>query len=251
MPDLIWLDEEGNEVKRQHKGRGRLPKGFVEYDDDNFYFDPNAQEEPEEPKVKPILIWLDDDGNEVKREEKGRGRPPRGFEKRDDGNYYHSPEPEVDPDAPYFIWLDGDGEEIRRESKGDKRKTMEFEKRDDGNFYNQQLKVEKVDIAEQYDAFDASASYKPPKPITADRRLPIAEIVNACSILELRINDGVTTLYGPIPHCDMGFDEFQFNALYAKIELEPATGQLRIFPLIAPGGPPIVVNDALVIEIGE
>ena len=35
-----------------------------------------------------FYIYLDDLGKELKREEKGRGKPKSGFEKREDGNFY-------------------------------------------------------------------------------------------------------------------------------------------------------------------
>ena len=34
------------------------------------------------------IVWIDDDGSELKREVKGRGRPPKNAERRDDGNFY-------------------------------------------------------------------------------------------------------------------------------------------------------------------
>jgi hypothetical protein len=40
-----------------------------------------------------FLIWLDEDGKEIKRKHKGRGRPPSGAVKRDDGNWYLSASP--------------------------------------------------------------------------------------------------------------------------------------------------------------
>jgi len=52
MSYKIWLDKEGKEVKREVKGRGRISKGFVKRDDDNWYTQEGVVEEVKQEIVK-------------------------------------------------------------------------------------------------------------------------------------------------------------------------------------------------------
>lgn len=83
MAEVIWLDAEGKEIRREPKRRGRPRKGSVLGSDGNFYVHPTR-------KVKKVFYYvlLDDAGNEMSRMPKGRGRNKPGFVKKDDGNWY-------------------------------------------------------------------------------------------------------------------------------------------------------------------
>ena len=83
MSQIIWLDEDGNELKREKKGRGRPPKGSVKRDDGNIYVSPGSQED----RFVPKYITLDNNGEVIEEAAKGRGRPKPGFEKMDTGDY--------------------------------------------------------------------------------------------------------------------------------------------------------------------
>jgi hypothetical protein len=82
MAEIVWVDENGQELKREPKGRGRPPKGAEKRDDGNFYVPP-----VEESRFVSKYIVLDDDGNVLEEEPKGRGRAKPGFEKMDEGQY--------------------------------------------------------------------------------------------------------------------------------------------------------------------
>jgi len=83
MAFIVWLDVDGNEVKREVKTRGRPPKGTVRKDG-NFYVTKLPGEDSQ-----IYYIEMDKDGFVIKRETKGRGRPRPGFKKNtDDGNWY-------------------------------------------------------------------------------------------------------------------------------------------------------------------
>ena len=82
-----------------------------------------------------VIIWIDENGKEKKRETKGRGRPPKGSEKRDDGNFYVK-DVDVDIDnSIYYVVTDENGEVIRKEIKGRGRPKPGFQKAADGHWY--------------------------------------------------------------------------------------------------------------------
>jgi hypothetical protein len=83
MADLIWVDENGKEVSRKVKGKGRPPKNSEKREDGNFYVLPSSTDEA----FKPKYVVLDKDGKLLKEEPKGRGRPKPDFTKAEDGEF--------------------------------------------------------------------------------------------------------------------------------------------------------------------
>lgn len=99
MAELIYVDEEGKELRRETKGKGRPPRGAekqIEGDEaGNWIVKPTV----ETARFKPEYVTLDTDGNEVAVElkddegklvarlAKGRGRPKPGFTKQTEGDY--------------------------------------------------------------------------------------------------------------------------------------------------------------------
>lgn len=88
------------------------------------------------------LVYLDVDGKEVKREVKGRGRPPKGSEKRDDGNFYVPASAVVDTVKAKYITLDKDGNKVSEEPKGKGRSRTDFQLASDGEFKGHWVKKE-------------------------------------------------------------------------------------------------------------
>ena len=82
MAQIIWIDADGTELKREVKGRGRPPKGADRRDDGNFYISPSNEE-----RFIPKYITLDGDGKVVAEAARGRGRAKPGFEKMETGEY--------------------------------------------------------------------------------------------------------------------------------------------------------------------
>jgi hypothetical protein len=82
MADLVFLDNDGNEVSRKVKGKGRPPKGAEKREDGNFYVTAVVSE-----TSKPKYIVLDKDGNKVSEEPKGKGRPKPDFVKAEEGEF--------------------------------------------------------------------------------------------------------------------------------------------------------------------
>ena len=82
MAELIWLDENGNEISRAKKGRGRPPKGAELRNDGNFYAVKGVN-----ARFVHQYIVVDKDGKQLSAKDKGRGRPAPGFEKMTDGKY--------------------------------------------------------------------------------------------------------------------------------------------------------------------
>ena len=81
MAQIIWLDEAGNEIRRQNKGRGRPPKGS-EIRNGDFYVSANTAD------TTIYCILVDVQGKEIKRWPKGRGRAAPGFVKNNDSHWY-------------------------------------------------------------------------------------------------------------------------------------------------------------------
>lgn len=95
-------------------------------------------EEPKQPKFK---IFLDAEGEEVKREEIGRGRPPQGSYRDDDGNLVCPYVEQAIVVSPEYIEVDDEGKEVSRTAKGRGRPKAGYEKQDDGPFKGHWLKV--------------------------------------------------------------------------------------------------------------
>jgi len=83
MADIVWMDEDGNELKREKKGRGRPPKGSVKKDNGDFHILPGSTE----IRFVPKYITIDSSGDVIEEADKGRGRPKPGFEKMDAGDH--------------------------------------------------------------------------------------------------------------------------------------------------------------------
>jgi hypothetical protein len=77
--------------------------------------------------VKAQIITLDASGKEVGREDKGRGRPPKGAVRKD-GNFYVT-EGANEKVTPKYIYLNG-----KTEDKGRGRPKPNFTKNSDGNW---------------------------------------------------------------------------------------------------------------------
>lgn len=83
MAELIYVDENGQELERKVKGRGRPPKGSVKQEDGSFIVHP--VEEIERQVVN--YIDVNEGGDVLSSEEKGRGRPRQGYTKMTDGEH--------------------------------------------------------------------------------------------------------------------------------------------------------------------
>jgi len=82
MAEMIFVDENGNELSREPKGRGRPPRGAEKQADGNFIVKPATDE-----RFHPEYIDFDDNGNVTSRSPKGRGRSKPGYVKQKEGEY--------------------------------------------------------------------------------------------------------------------------------------------------------------------
>ena len=89
------------------------------------------------------LVYLDANGVEIKRMPKGRGRPPKGSEKREDGNIYVLP-PTAETSKAKYIVLDKDGNKVSEEPRGRGRPKPDFVKVEEGEFKGHWVKKEVV-----------------------------------------------------------------------------------------------------------
>jgi len=82
MAELIYVDENGTELERKVKGRGRPPKGSIKQEDGNFIV------HPVDVKHQVVdYIDVNEGGDVVSRTEKGRGRSKPGYTKMTDGDH--------------------------------------------------------------------------------------------------------------------------------------------------------------------
>jgi len=93
------------------------------------------------------LIWIDESGKEISRKVKGKGRPPKNAEHREDGNFYVLPTSENETFKSKYIILDRDGNLLKEETKGRGRSKPDFVKAEDGKFKGHWVKRETVEIA--------------------------------------------------------------------------------------------------------
>lgn len=82
MTEMIYVDENGNELRRETKGRGRPPRGAEKQEDGNFIVRPLKDE-----TFHPEYVDLDAEGNVLSRSLKGRGRAKPGYVKQEDGEH--------------------------------------------------------------------------------------------------------------------------------------------------------------------
>lgn len=222
----IWLDGEGKETKREVKGRGRPLRGFVKGQDGNWYSDLNKMPVPvadpsSSSSSTPVsssisssghvfLIWLDKDGNEEKREPKGRGRGPRDFQKREDGNWYYTPP-----------WKS----RIEAEAK-------------------------KTDVGAEAEAGTEEVKEFRPKlrRIRALSKTTPERIARALHVMSHDQRGGTITFIGPIRIGETGLDELDAipgQPVFHKIEVDERSKTVAIWSITSPGGPSLIFEDAL------
>ena len=80
MAELIYVDENGAELRRETKGKGRPPRGAVKQENGDFLVAPIVDE-----TFHPEYLDVDAEGNVLSRSPKGRGRAKPGYEKQEGG----------------------------------------------------------------------------------------------------------------------------------------------------------------------
>lgn len=115
-PELfkIWLDEDGNEDRREPLGPGKHPKGSHKDDAGNLIC---PYREPVGEKTVHYKIYLDENGNEVDRKVRGKGRIPKRAYRDDDGNTvipWQEPQEKAtsEPVVKTKVYLAKDGETV-------------------------------------------------------------------------------------------------------------------------------------------
>jgi len=86
------------------KGRGRTRLGYVKGDDGDYHVDPDFdavahKAGQQKPAENHFYITLDNEGNEIDRTQVGRGRPKKGFERQEDGNFLRTLEAETEAET--------------------------------------------------------------------------------------------------------------------------------------------------------
>lgn len=94
MAEKIFVDENGNELRREPLTRGRPPKGAVKMNEDgDWYKKGDIVVHPvKDETFRPECITVDAEGNVVHREPKGRGNRDKklikdGYVKQTDGEF--------------------------------------------------------------------------------------------------------------------------------------------------------------------
>jgi len=129
-------------------------------------------EAPAEPKFK---IFLDAEGKEERREPLGRGRPPQGSHRDDDGNLVCPHVERAIVVSPQYIEVDDEGKEVSRTAKGRGRPKAGYEKQDSGPFNGHWIKVAPTpDESDEATTSDEAA----PEAATADDSAEAPEVVS-------------------------------------------------------------------------
>ena len=83
MNEMIYVDENGKELRREPKGRGKPPKNAVKQADGNWLVHPRKEE------VREAILYVDLDkkGRAIRKTEKGRGKPKPGYIKATEGKW--------------------------------------------------------------------------------------------------------------------------------------------------------------------
>jgi hypothetical protein len=87
------------------------------------------------------LIYVDANGVETARIVKGRGRPPRGAVKQEDGNFIVHPVDEVERQVVKYIDVSEGGDVLRSEDKGRGRPRPNYRKMTEGEHAGHWVKV--------------------------------------------------------------------------------------------------------------
>ena len=87
------------------------------------------------------LIFVDEDGKELRREPKGRGRPPRGSKKQDDGNFIVYPVETIERQVVEYVDVNEGGDVVSRKNKGRGRPKPDYKKMTEGEHAGHWVKV--------------------------------------------------------------------------------------------------------------
>ena len=219
---LIWLDDNGHEIKRKQKGRGRAPGGFSKGEDGNWYAIASALEAVAKEKASQAkapaekkthyFIWLDEDGNEIKRKPKmSRGRAPGNFSRRADGNWYCK------------SW----------------RKTTELVDKTEASSKNEEVREDLIPRARY---------------VKANKQTTPEAIERVCHVVDREEQDGTLILSSPVLVGDTGLDELDEidgQPLFHRIEINPQANTVSVWNVTSPGGPYLIVEDALTTNMGD
>jgi len=161
--------------------------------------------------VMADYIWLDEDGEEVDRKPKGRGRSRKGFTQADDGNWYNRPlaapeEPPEDPEEP-------------PEDPEDVEPVVTHRRR---------VKI-----------------------VKATKRVTVGQVTKTLFALDLLQEDGLVTVIGPVVEGDCGVEQILPNAIYSKIELDTVADEIRVYSPNCPVSPSLIIKDIFKESVNE
>ena len=97
------------------------------------------------------LIYVDENGNETKRVTKGRGRPPTGSVRQENGDFIVSPVEAKRSTRfiPQYVTVDASGTEVvPRQDKGRGRAKPDYVKATDGPFVGHWVKTVSAEVVE-------------------------------------------------------------------------------------------------------
>ena len=165
-------------------------------------------------------IWIDTDGNVLKKEAKGRGRCKAGFEERDDGNYYlvsdafavneiktaAPPKPEK---SKVIVNTDYNDEEEEQ----DYSKFDEKEDEDIDNSAPTELSIDRVKC------------FKEPN------KIKLKDFLKCCfvDVKDFIISDDKIILNNMILTGNPGLINLSYNSLYQKIEIDTKENTIKVW----------------------
>ena len=216
----VYIDDvDGEEIRREPKGKGRPRKGSVKVSDTEWFITVKSDsaeaagpQAPTAPKPKSEYIFEDADGKELRREPKGRGRARKGAEQREPGKWYivEGAETEAPEEAPEetearIAEAEGGGEE-------------------EGDGHLQAPRPRRTK--------------KAPEKVDADH------IIKCCKPLGSPITDGdVTKMHAVYVTGDIGFPGIKKHSVFHEVTIDRGEGTVSFLPL--PGHTERVFTSAL------
>jgi len=157
----------------------------------------------------------------------------------------------------YLIWMNDDGDEVKKQSIDESSSIPKgFVQRTNGNWYG--LMTDEAEIPK---TVEVMLPKPPPKPkskrrkkqqqsspgvlikMGEDERFSVDEVTQSCNCISVeRRNDGVTVLHNPMVVRRLGIKWMSLSSMLSRVELDPNTGEVRVFCFSSPDKPKTVSN---------
>ena len=175
-------------------------------------------------------VYINEAGDVVKTEPKGKGRTKAEAVEREPGRFFVL----ISEEGKILNWPIS---EIPAQKEDPKTEQVEesIEEPDPESAEEKQDVDEDSDDSESESESEEDSTDKAPKRrrvkhIDASQQSTVEQVKESCSCLKVEEHDGVVTLIAPIVTSPKPpFDGVDFNSIYAKIELDRNSGNITVF----------------------